>query len=328
MNDRLLLMLQQGLPIVARPFDELARRFEMTEGELLVELKSECEKGTFRRLGAVFNAQSLNYRSQLCAVDGIDNEKFDEVVRILCEDPSITHCYLRGWSEQLPSTHSARLAEPFPKIWFTWSEHRGCFRERFDDLKRKLAPATVWELPALQTFKIQVIFGGAGFSSSGNSAKIIEDFSEEDKRLIRVLQGNLDLHPAFYQAIAARCELSEEQVMSKIQHWQEDGVMRRLAFLPRHHRLGYRANAMALWNVSAEEAVRLGPILAANSAVTHCYFRQTFPGFPYGLYAMIHGKSWEELLQIYDQLTHQLGETDAKLLCSLKEYKKTSMRFF
>lgn len=328
MNERLLLSLQQGLPIVSRPFYDLAVQFGLTEDELLAELKREFENGTFRRLGAVFNAHSLNYGSQLCAIDGISEEHMDEVIRVLNEDSSITHCYLRGWSEQLPENHRARLCEPFPRIWFTWSEHRGCFRERFEELRKKLAPAIVWELPALQTFKIQVIFGGEGSPAKGNPGKVISDFSAEDKRLIRILQGNLEICSAFFQAIAKQCELTESEVMAKIQQWLKDGVIRRLAILPRHHRLGYRANAMALWNVSAEEAARLGPILASNGAVTHCYFRQTFPGFPYGLYAMMHGKSWEDLLQTYEQLTCQLGQEDAKLLCSLKEYKKTSMRFF
>jgi siroheme decarboxylase len=59
----------------------------------------------------------------------------------------------------------------------------------------------------------------------------------------------------------------------------------------RHRRLGYAANAMAVWDVPDERVAGVAPLLASDPAVTLCYRRaRALPQWPYNLYCMVHGR--------------------------------------
>ena len=58
----------------------------------------------------------------------------------------------------------------------------------------------------------------------------------------------------------------------------------------RHHELGYRANAMTVWDVPDDVATEFGRALAASEGVTLAYRRaRHLPEWPYNLYCMVHG---------------------------------------
>ncbi len=52
-----------------------------------------------------------------------------------------------------------------------------------------------------------------------------------------------------------------------------DGVIKRLGVVVRHRELGYRANAMVVWDVPDERVDEVGRTLAALPFVTLCYRR-------------------------------------------------------
>ena len=68
--------------------------------------------------------------------------------------------------------------------------------------------------------------------------------------------------------------------------------------------------------------------MAEDPAVSHCYDRNTVVGWPYNIYTMIHGHSREECVAIADRLAKVSGIENRAMLFSVKEWKKTSMRYF
>ena len=73
------------------------------------------------------------------------------------------------------------------------------------------------------------------------------------------------------------------------------GVIKRFGVVVRHRELGYRANAMCVWDVpdapDAGTVDALGEALAREPGVTLCYRRaRALPEWPYNLFCMVHGR--------------------------------------
>jgi len=112
-----------------------------------------------------------------------------------------------------------------------------------------------------------------------------------DKRLLGILADGLPLVSRPYAAVAARAGLAEDEVIRRLGRLIAGGIVTRLGVVVRHRELGYRANAMVVWDVPEGEIAEVGRRLAAYPFVTLCYQRpRRLPDWPYSLYCMIHGK--------------------------------------
>ena len=65
---------------------------------------------------------------------------------------------------------------------------------------------------------------------------------EIDRQIIAATQTGLPLTPKPYQTIADSIGISDEVVMQKIIVMLEQGIIRRIAAVPNHYRLGYKFN--------------------------------------------------------------------------------------
>ncbi|MNE67073.1 hypothetical protein D3C80_1626610 [compost metagenome] len=73
---------------------------------------------------------------------------------------------------------------------------------------------------------------------------------------------------------------------------------------------------------------RLGALLGAQPFVSHCYRRPRRPGWRYNLFAMVHGRSREEIDSYREHLRYLLGDACAAddMLVSSRILKKTGVR--
>lgn len=150
-----------------------------------------------------------------------------------------------------------------------------------------------------------------------------------DRALIEATEAGLPLTQRPYETIAARIGSTEQEVMVRLQRMLADGRLRRIAAVPNHYAIGYRANGMTVWDVSDERVDELGASVGALDFVSHCYRRpRHLPRWPYNLFAMVHGRSRDEtnaqVLIIADLLgahcrTHEV-------LYSTRLLKKTGLR--
>jgi DNA-binding Lrp family transcriptional regulator len=112
-----------------------------------------------------------------------------------------------------------------------------------------------------------------------------------DRRLLAAIQEGLPLVSRPYAEIGRRAGLSEAEVLERLGRWLEAGVVKRLGVVVRHRELGYRANAMVVFDVPDERVGDIGARLAACPGVTLCYHRpRRGPDWPYNLFCMIHGR--------------------------------------
>ena len=148
------------------------------------------------------------------------------------------------------------------------------------------------------------------------------------KGMIRLLQEDLPLTPRPYREIGDRLGLTEEEVIGVVERMQKEGVIRRIGAVLYHQKAGIRANGMGVWKVPPEEAERAGKIMASFPQVTHCYQRPVSPEWDYNLYTMIHGKDKEECYRIAGDIAQKCGIKENRLLFSVREFKKTSMKYY
>lgn len=150
-----------------------------------------------------------------------------------------------------------------------------------------------------------------------------------DRRLIKATQSGLPLVPEPYAAIANALGLVESEVMTRLQAMQDSGVIRRIAVAPNHYALGMTANGMTVWDVEDAVALNLGAQIGALDFVSHCYLRpRALPDWPFNLFAMVHGKTRDEVATKRAEIRALLGDAlrSDDILCSTRILKKTGLR--
>ena len=153
--------------------------------------------------------------------------------------------------------------------------------------------------------------------------------SEFDRRLIAATQGGLPLVPQPYAEVGLKLGVSGAAVRARLTQMLESGLIRRIGAVPNHYRLGWAANGMTVWDVDDARVDALGAKVGELAGVSHCYRRpRELPRWPYNLFAMIHGRSREEVERQRAQVRALLGDachTD-DILYSSAILKKTGLR--
>jgi DNA-binding Lrp family transcriptional regulator len=150
-----------------------------------------------------------------------------------------------------------------------------------------------------------------------------------DRRLIVATQAGLPRVARPYDLLAKQLAMPPEDVLRRLQRMIDLGVIRRIGAVPNHYALGYTANGMSVWDVADERIDDLGARVGALEFVTHCYRRpRRLPDWPYNLFAMVHGKTRDEVLAQVAGIAALLG-ADCRaydVLFSTAILKKTGLR--
>jgi DNA-binding Lrp family transcriptional regulator len=150
-----------------------------------------------------------------------------------------------------------------------------------------------------------------------------------DRGIVLATQEGLPLRAQPWDDLAARLGLDVEDVLQRVRRMYDAGVIRRIAAVPNHYALGYRANGMSVWDVPDDAVDALGARIGALEFVSHCYRRPRYPpDWPYNLFAMVHGRSRAEVEQRISEISTLL-EGDCRafdVLYSRRILKKTGLR--
>ena len=155
---------------------------------------------------------------------------------------------------------------------------------------------------------------------------MLNDF---DRRLIAATQAGLPMVARPYDAVADQLGVSPAVVRDRLRGMISEGLVRRIGAVPNHYKLGYTANGMTVWDVDDARVDELGARVGALPGVSHCYRRpRELPRWPYNLFAMLHGRSREEVEQQRIQVRPVLGEASRPddVLYSSAILKKTGLR--
>lgn len=299
---RLLNEYQRAFPLVSRPFAAIAAECGLGEDETLDALRAWQVSGVVSRVGAVFAPRRIG-ASALAAL-AAPAERLEEIAARVSGVAEVNHNYQR---------------EHAYNLWFVvTAASSGRLREIVAGIERDTG-CPVIVLPLEEEFHIDLGFdlagGGAARAARQEAAVPVQPPAEAacalpglERALMRALQEGLPLESRPFDALGRKAGISEGMVFELIERWLADGIVKRFGIVVRHHELGFRANAMCVWDVPDEEVSRLGRLLAAEPAVTLCYRRRrALPGWRYNLFCMIHGRSREAVSATRDVIAGRLG---------------------
>ncbi len=313
--------IQWSFPLVTRPFDSIAKKFNTTPKIVKERLNNLKEIGVLRQLSAIFDTRKLGYTSSLVAME-IEADKLEYVASQINRHPGVTHNYERD--------HEFNL-------WFTLAVPPGA------DLKAELDKFNVLQgikkvrmLPTLQLFKIGVKLDLvdekkhdiAPTEEKKEIKNIKFEPTEQDKNFIRELQKNMEIIDEPFVNAANNLGLTENEVFEKMKHYEDIGVMRRFAAILRHRQIGFTANGMIVWKVPEDKISEVGGKLGSFPQVSHCYERPTYPDWPYNVFSMIHCKTQDEAHDVAKTIQDQIHVDDYDILFSTREFKKTRVEYF
>src|SRR4030067_1167015 len=92
---RLLAAIQNGLPLVPRPYAELGARLGLSEAEVMARLQQLQVRGVIRRFGVVVRHHEVGYGANAMVVWDGPAEQVRELGRCLAGFDFITLCYRR-----------------------------------------------------------------------------------------------------------------------------------------------------------------------------------------------------------------------------------------
>lgn len=152
---------------------------------------------------------------------------------------------------------------------------------------------------------------------------------EIDRKILRHIQDGIPIVKRPYRKIADELDMAEERVINRLKDMLEDNLVKRFGCVPHHYNLGFTANGMSVWDIPDGEVDSIGEKFGEFDFVTHCYRRpRHLPVWPYNLFAMVHGKSKEQVEKKVSQLesTVKLDDVTFEIIYSTELLKKKGSR--
>ena len=318
LQKRLCNILQDGLPVCSKPFAQIGKLLETSEENILKEIRELKKDGVIRRLGAMINYRALGRVSTLVTAH-VPDDDVKKVADAINKLSGVSHNYLRN--------HHYNL-------WFTL---QGRSQAEIDTVLLKLSAQfgiEFYNLPVKRSFKLDVRFdaeNGEGTQVNNEEGRVRlpktkkVELNERQKLILSGLQNEMQIIERPFEFLCGE-KLSEESVLKVINSLIENGVISRIAAIVDHRKLGFVANVMFVCSVPEQRVADAGRNLTAYGAVSHCYERKTFEGWPCNLFAMLHGLSMGDIQRTIDEFTEAEKIDSYELLPTVAELKKQSVK--
>ncbi|MGE5795098.1 MAG: Lrp/AsnC family transcriptional regulator [Bacteroidota bacterium] len=312
---RLLNDFQRCFPLAPEPYAVLAETLGVPVPDVLERLACLRDSGAVSRVGAVFRPGAIG-ASTLAAM-AVPPDRLEAVAAIVSRFREVNHNYER---------------EHRYNLWFVAAAADEAALEALLDRIERSTGMDVLALPLVEEYHIDLGFrldGSGERETRPPRAPERATLDAADRRLVAALEDGLELVPRPFAALAARAGLDEAAAIERLARWVADGVIRRFGVVVRHHELGYRANAMVVWDVPDGVAPEYGRALATSEGVTLAYRRaRHLPEWPYSLYCMLHGVDRGPVWERLDTLTRALGleAFPRAVLFSRTRFKQTGAR--
>ncbi|MFL6480097.1 MAG: Lrp/AsnC family transcriptional regulator [Nitrososphaera sp.] len=313
--------IQWVFPLIDKPYLEIAKRYGISEEEVMHRIGYMKNMGIIRQINAIFDTRRLGYKSALVAF-AVRPDKLDYVAAKINEHPGVSHNYERN--------HEYNM-------WFTLAVPPG------SDMKQDLDKMTSFEgvtkhrvLPTLKLYKIGVRLDMVNKDPDKlvPTDKVKEltpekmQLSERDIQYIRELQKDLAVVSEPFKELANNLQITTSELFAKAAEYENAGIMRRFAAILRHREAGFVANGMVVWNVPENKIDEVGFRLAAFPQVSHCYRRPVYPDWRFNLFSMVHARTLNAAEKIASEMSETVGIKDYQILFSSREFKKERVKYF
>lgn len=309
---------QRDFPLVSNPFAEIAASVgadDTLSDKVLSTLNRLVARGAISRIGAVFAPRRVGIGA-LAAV-AAPAEKIEAIAAQINAHATVNHNYQR---------------EHLYNLWFVvTAPDKAALDATLTQIEMETGCAVI-SMPLADEFHIDLAFdmqsGHSPIQHQRSCAAITRDLDADERRLAAQLQDGLTLCAAPYAELGQRAGMSEAQVLDHLRRWQDEGLIKRFGIVVRHHEMGYRSNAMVVFDIADDNASTIGTALASVPGVTLCYRRERcLPAWPHNIYCMVHGRSRDEVFPIVKRLAAIAG-IEPTVLFSVRRFKQCGARYF
>ena len=200
--------IQWTFPLVQRPYDTLAEKFNQSPSVIKERILRLRESGILRQMSAIFDTRRLGYKSSLVAAK-VESDKLDSVAELINKHPGVSHNYERD--------HEFNL-------WFTLAVPPDSdLKTELDKFSNVQGIIKMRMLPTIQLFKIGVkldmVEGEKHEVKPSEKKKEIDHVefipNEEDKEFVRHLQKDLEVTDRPFLKAAESLGITEDQIFAK-----------------------------------------------------------------------------------------------------------------
>lgn len=92
---KVLKALINGLPLVEKPYETIAKQLNLREEEVISTIKNLKEKKVIRRLGATLRHNLVGYQGNALVAWLVPEERIEEVGKYFAKKNYVSHCYVR-----------------------------------------------------------------------------------------------------------------------------------------------------------------------------------------------------------------------------------------
>jgi len=98
LEKKIIRALQEGLPLVSKPYGVIAERIGITEEKLINTIKDMRTRGLIRRFGAAVRHQDLGFTANAMIAWKVPASFVDRAGELFSGNPAVSHCYERSTS--------------------------------------------------------------------------------------------------------------------------------------------------------------------------------------------------------------------------------------
>lgn len=303
---------QRDFPLTVRPFRRIAQVLGRDERSVLERLERLRVAGVVSRVGPVFSPRRIG-ASTLAAMR-VPVDRLDETAAVVSAFAGVNHNYARehDWN-----------------LWFVVTAPDPVALGRTLRDMGRVTRCPPMALPLETEFHIDLGFDLAdGTRRAASGMRPVPPFrprAADELALMAAIQHGLPLCPRPFEPVARRAGVREAHVLAQLRRWLADGTLKRFGIVVRHHELGWRANAMCVWDVPDDRVDTYGATLAGCDGVTLCYRRRRVAGrWPYNLYGMIHGRDRDQVRRRLAAIADECGLAAfrAEVLFSTRRFKQ------
>lgn len=102
LEKRIIAAIQGDIPIVERPYLEIAEKLGVSEAELIQRIQSLNDRGIIRRFGATLRHQKSGFSANAMAAWQVDENRAIEVGEKMAAFKAVSHCYRRNPTDRWP----------------------------------------------------------------------------------------------------------------------------------------------------------------------------------------------------------------------------------
>ena len=314
---------QRDFPLSFTPFGDIAKSLGVSEQEVLENLRQLQTLGLVSRVGAVFRPHRIG-ASTLVAM-AVPDSRLAEVAQMVSACPEVNHNYAR---------------EHYYNLWFVMTAADEARLQQVLNQLAQEAGCPLLNLPMLEEYYIDLGFSlRADDAATRGKEKCSHPRQQQtapfsigasDRVMIAALQAGLPLVSRPYAALGRQAGMSEQDVMARLSCLLEQDVIKRIGVIVRHQELGYRANAMVVWDIPDAQVAQFGQAIGEMDYVTLCYRRpRRLPDWRYNLFSMIHGHDRDAVLELVEAMRQCCGlqAFHYEVLFSRKRFKQRGAHY-